>query len=335
MDRPLEYRRYDRLDGAPSVIVDGAPAPGTVLTLSHWPGIPTIPGISADLSAQMAFAYLDAGRPLHGAATLVSNNHFDQDGLAGVYALSHPGEAVPRRELLVDVAAAGDFATYRDRAAARISMTIAAYSDMERSPLQLEQDYHDRCAQLYTELLGRLAELCDRPERSRELWAAEDGELRASEEAIARGAVRLEEVPELDLAVVTVARDAPGRGGHRFAHHWARGLHPMAINNATERSAVLQVRGRSYELTYRYEGWVQYRSRPIRPRVDLTPLADEFSGEEPGGARWVFDGPGHLAPRLRLEGAPESALEPAAFRDRLERYMAAAPPAWDPSAPRG
>jgi hypothetical protein len=329
---PLHYRRSDQLDGAANVVVDGSPGPGTVLTLSHWPGSPTIAGISDDLSAQMAFHYL-AAPDRHGRAELVSNNHFDQDGLAGLFALSRPSEAVPRRKLLIDLAAAGDFGTYRDRTAARLSMAIAAYADPARSPLELEDDYHDRCAQLYTELLGRLPELCDRPEGCRELWAEEDAELSAGEAAIAAGAVRIEEVPELDLAVVTVLGPAPDRGGHRFAHHWAHGLHPMAVNNATQRSAVLEVRDRHYQLTYRYEGWVQYRSRPIRRRVDLTPLADELSRDEPGQARWCFDGPGHLAPRLRLEGADGSALEPADFRRRLERFMAAAPPAWDPAVP--
>ena len=58
----------------------------------------------------MAFAYVEAGGGRHGAATVVSNNHFDQDGLVGVFALSFPEEAEARRDLLVEVARAGDFA---------------------------------------------------------------------------------------------------------------------------------------------------------------------------------------------------------------------------------
>jgi len=34
----------------------------------------------------MAFRYLDSGAALHGNAEVVTNNHFDQDGLISVYA---------------------------------------------------------------------------------------------------------------------------------------------------------------------------------------------------------------------------------------------------------
>ncbi len=66
----------------------------------------------------------------------------------------------------------------------------------------------------------------------------------------------------------------------------------MAINGATERGAVLTLRGNHYELAYRYESWVQFRSRPVRPRVDLAPLAERLNAEEAeagGTARWVAD----------------------------------------------
>ena len=52
-------------------------------------------------------------------AELVSNNHFDEDGLVGVFTLLEPGTALGLRELLIDTARAGDVATYRDRRAAR------------------------------------------------------------------------------------------------------------------------------------------------------------------------------------------------------------------------
>ena len=35
--------------------------------------------------------------------------------------------------------------------------------------------------------------------------------------------------------------------------------------------ALLVVRGRRYRFTYRYETWVQYRSRRPKARVDLAP----------------------------------------------------------------
>jgi hypothetical protein len=259
----LQYVPYEELVGRANVIVDGSPTERTVLSLSHWPHLPVPPGLEADLSAEMALAYLDRF-DLHDAAELVSNNHFDQDGLVSVFALVHPDAARARRDLLIDVAAAGDFATYRSRDAAHISMAIAAFADPERSPLSGASE-DDHTAVLYQELLGRLPELMDDPERFRDLWAEEDSTLAASEQLVGSGQVHIKEDEDLDLAVVSVPEDAPRSGGHRFGSMWTKGLHPMAINNATGRVAVLCVRGRSYEFAYRYETWVQYRSRVRAP----------------------------------------------------------------------
>lgn len=329
---PLRFAPYHLLDGAANVIVDGSATVGTVLTLSHWPHSVVPSGLEADLSAEMAYRYLSHAY-LHQPATVVSNNHFDQDGLVSVFALAQPDAALDRREFLVDVAAAGDFATFQNRDAARVSMAIAAFADPERSPLDHpSDDYPTWCAHLYDELLPRLAELCDHPERSRRLWNEEDHTLTTSEAVIRSGAVEIEDVPSLDLAVLNVPADAPAAGGHRFGGQWIMGLHPMAVNNATARFALLVMRGASYEFTYRYESWVQYRSRRPHPRVDLRPLADNLNEHETSEGRWVFEGVETLAPRLYLAGADESSLSPVTFRQRVEAHLAAAPPAWDPYA---
>jgi hypothetical protein len=329
--RGLRYVPYEELTGSPNVIVDGAATDGTVLSLSHWPHVPIPSGLGADLSAEMAVAYLSRF-DRHGTAELVSNNHFDQDGLMSVYALVDPDAALARRDLLIDVAAAGDFATYRLRDAARISMVVAAFADPDRSPLDLGA--HDNTATLYEELLGRLPELLDHPDRYQELWADEDATLTASETLVRSGEVRIEEDPELDLAVVHLPDDASDTGGHRFGGMWMKGLHPMAVNNATDRYALLCVRGRQYDFSYRYESWVQFQTSRPRPRVDLRPLAAELSSEEPGDARWIFDGAESLNPRLHLAGAGESCLPPHEFRSRLEAHLRARPAAWDPYTSR-
>jgi hypothetical protein len=322
---------YDELGGAPNVIVDGSATDGTVLTLSHWPKSPIPSGLERDLSAQMAMAYLDRG-DLHGAAEAVSNNHFDQDGLVSVFALAHPDEAVRRREFLIDVAAAGDFATYRDRDAARVSMIIAAFADADRSPLGTVGDgsYESLVAELYDQMLGQLPELCDDPARWRELWEEEDATLAASEAAIRDGTVTIEENEQLDLAVVHVPESAPSAGGHRFGGRWDTGLHPMAVCNATDRFAVMTITGQRFALLYRYETWVQYWSRRPRPRVDLSPLAERLTAEERGDAQWVFEGVDALAPRLYLKGDGESTLSPDGFRHAVEQELATAEPAWLP-----
>ena len=69
----LHYVPYDQLEGRANVAVDGSPAAGTVLSLSHWPGIGSPAEFAADLSAEMAFLYLGVF-DRHDGATAVSNN---------------------------------------------------------------------------------------------------------------------------------------------------------------------------------------------------------------------------------------------------------------------
>lgn len=201
----LRYEPYDSAGEHPNVIVDGTPTTNTTLTLSHWPGSPGVPAdVEADLSAQMAFRYLDHPHALHGEATLVSNNHFDQDGTVSIFTLVAPDEAMARRPFLEDVAAAGDFGTYRFRDAARVSMALSAMSSEESSPsAPLPGTYGDRAALLYGEVLARFTELVDHVDRFRDLWAEEDAALSESEAAVVDGSVTIEEHPDVDVAVVT------------------------------------------------------------------------------------------------------------------------------------
>lgn len=319
--------------GTPNVIVDGSPTEGTVLCLSHWPGIGSPAPFAADLSAQIAFAYLDAFDHHHGAEA-ASNNHFDQDGLVGVFALTQPDVARARRGLLVEIARAGDFAVTTSRAAARVSMVLSAYADPARSPLSLpDDDYDVATALLYEEMLGRLPEVCDRPEAYRSLWEDEDATLADSEAALASGAVVIGEEPALDLAVVEVSATAPEGGGHRFGGQWAAGLHPMAVYNATERGAVLTARGHHYEFVYRYESWVQFRSRAVRPRVYLAPLAarlTEAEADAGGDASWIASPVSALTPTLAPRDDAASVLSLERVRALLRAHLHTAAPAWDP-----
>jgi hypothetical protein len=326
----MKFVPYHLLDGRPSVILDGSPAPGTVLTVTHWPGYPPPAGVEDDLSAQMAFRLLDRPDLLAGGAEAVSNNHFDQDGLVSIHALVAPDDALPRRAFLEDVAAAGDFAVSRDRDAARASMVLAALAKADDLPA----DYGEATGVLYEDVLGRLPELCDHVERHRDLWGEEDAVLAASDAAFADGRAVIEEWPELDLAVVTVAEDTPEAGGHRFGHERTAGLHPMAVNNRTERVTLARLRGRRYDVELRYEGWVQMRSRPVRARRDLAPLAARLQDEETGDAVWTATPVGGLIPRLGLGDGQESSLAPARFVDLLTTHLRTAPPAWDPHAPK-
>ncbi|HEY5662446.1 MAG TPA: DUF6687 family protein [Ilumatobacter sp.] len=312
----LRYLDYEASRTVANIVVDGSANEATVLTLSHWPGAAPPAGLARDLSAQMAFAYLDhtagAGEP---AAEVVTNNHFDQDGIVSIHALVEPEISLAHRDLLVDVAAAGDFGTYRDRRAARASMALSRLAAAETTC-----SYSEHTDRLYTELLPRLMSIVLEPERYRELWGDEDAALTAGEHAVATGRVTIAERPELDLAIVTIADDEPARAGHRFGEGTFEGIHPMAIHNATDRFRLLVVHGRRYRYVDRYESWVQYRSRPVAPRVDMRPLAARLTELETGGGAWLAGAPDDLDPQLHHDG--ESTIAPDALVAIVTAHLA-------------
>jgi hypothetical protein len=279
----------------------------------------------------MAFRLLERPDLVPDEVEAVSNNHFDQDGLVSIYALVAPDDAVRRRTFLEDVAFAGDFALGHDRDAARVSMVLAALAGADDLPA----DGGERTGVLYEDALGRLPELCDDIERHRAVWGDEDATLDASDAAFEDGRAVISERPDLDLAVVTVAEDTPEAGGHRFSHERISGLHPMAVNSRTERVTLARLRGRRYDVELRYEGWVQLRSRPVRARRDLAPLAARLQDEETGDAVWSATPVSGLLPRLHLGDGQESSIAPDRFVELLTDHLHTAPPAWDPYAPDG
>ena len=319
----MEYVAWDDLAGRPNIIVDGYPAGGTVLALSHWRGSGCPEELSDDLSTQIAFRYLD--RPdMAVDADAVSNNHFDEDGLCGIFAVLHPEEALARRDKLVQVASAGDFDTFTDRDMARVAFALSAMMDEDRSLLGdafFSRSYPKVSAGLYEELLVRLPEMVDGPERFRSEWEAEDAWLAQDEKLVASGAITIEERPEIDLAIVTL----PGEPSPLALDDEVNllGLHTSAVHNRTRLHRILAIRGSRYQLRYRYETWVKYVSAPTMPRVDLAPLAEELSPLEDGG-KWTFEGVENITPSLRLEGADASAIVPGAFVETVAGFLSRA-----------
>jgi hypothetical protein len=325
----LRFVAYHRLADTPNVIVDGSPTSSTCLTLSHWPGSPTPTDLLDDLSAQIAFHALEHPALFDGIEA-VSNNHFDQDGLMSAFALLQPEAALARRGEVIDVASAGDFATFRDRNAMRIAMAIAAHDDPDRSPLPaavFAHGYEEQCAALYEALLPMCVDLLDHPDRSRPLWEAEDAHLTESLSAIDNGTVVVTEEPELDLAVCVVPDSWAERTATRFTLSQSSALHPAALPNRTDCMRLLVSHGGEHRLECRYETWVMYRSRVLHPRPDLRILAAHLHDIEPD-AGWRAEAPGALTPALAASIGTSLSLD--AFSAEVRAFLATAAPAWDP-----
>lgn len=327
----LHFIAYDEAAEVPNIVVDGAANAATAITLSHWPKSGTPQALKANSSAEIVFRYLDSSAFQVDVAA-ITNNHFDEDGLVGLYSLLEPDAAKADRELLVGIAHAGDYKTYHDRRAARVAFTIAAFADSATTPLDPDiftLGYAEKTAALYQEILPRLGQMLREPEQFRRYWEPEDRRLSDSETRLRQGAIRIEERVELDLAIVSILDGAEKPAGADYL-----GCHRMAIHNATPRNRLLIRRGKRFLFAYRYESWVQMvTGRPL-PRVDLAPLAEVLSAEEPDGVTWVFDGVADITPRMTLTGAEDSVISPDAFLDKLTAFLETAAPAWDPYDPQ-
>jgi len=309
----VKYKAYSKLSGVPNVIVDGAAQEDTVLTLSHWPGSGSPVEFRADTSAEIVLNYLGTpgAQEQHASKiSVVSNNHFDEDGLCAVWAMLNPKQAMQIRALLVDVARAGDFSTYRRPQAAKVVFTIRSYADPDISPVSDKLVGGDGSgSSRYQALLPLLEDFMEETDRYGPFWDDEWSVMLKSKTSMVMGEVELREIPHVDLAVA----ESP------------EPLHPMVLYNNTERMRVLTaLPGGQFQLRYRYETWVQYASRPVMPRVDLAPLLPRLQELEQEAVRWTYDGNASITPQLRPvgpDGQPSpSSLSLGTLLDELVAY---------------
>jgi hypothetical protein len=330
----LRYVPYQELGDTPNIIVDGAAADSTLLNLSHWPQNTTPVGLKRDTSAEIVFAYLDAPE-YHVDVEVVSNNHFDQDGLVGLFALIDPVTAQQHRELLIDTASAGDFGVFERLDAARISFLLYALEDPARGFFKAdicELSGAERDAVIYRTLLAELPEILSDLERYRPYWEPDEKHLLASLELLEGNKVTIVEKPELDLAIVQLAESLAADGKPGIPVKMDDLCHPYAIYSATPCNRIVLVCGQAIEFRYRYESWVQMVSRRPLLRASLTGLEEQLNQIEISGGVWRADSVDNITPVLRLDGSRDTSIPAEAFLTRVEEYLLGEPPAWDPYA---
>jgi len=304
----VKFVAYSKLAGMPNIIVDGAAQEDTVLTISHWPRSGTPGEFRADTSTEMVLNFLSmpgADSKYAPRVRTVSNNHFDEDGLCAVWAMLNPKRALQLRDALVDVATAGDFHTYRRPQAAKVVFTIRSYADAQTSPLEARLQGDDSAGSArYQALLPLLESFIEDTPRYSPFWDGEWSAMRRSITSMHSDEAELSEMVAVDLAVVEAQEP----------------LHWMVLHNQTQCLRVLTaLPGGHYELRYRYETWVQFASRPVKPRVDLAPLLPRLQAMEQAPVRWTFDGIAETTPALRPLGLDG---QPAASSLKLDRLVA-------------
>ena len=289
LPRPARYLPYEAARREPNIVVDGAPLPSTLLTLSHWPNNQSPPSLQRDTSTATVFAWLDSPE-LHRDIPFVTSNHFDEDGLFSMLAIVDPATAMTHRALLCAGALAGDFGVVENEEAARLCFAVEAFSDPQRSPLPPAVfAAADRVAALFEAMLPRLPAMLEELDDYQAFWAAQDEHLAASQALVESGVVAIEEVPDLDLAIVRLPAGIDTRVARRYLRDETASVHPFAINTATARSRILRMQDRHYSLEYRYEGWVRLATRRVALRVHLDGLRERLNCLDPAGPAWTAE----------------------------------------------
>ena len=278
----MRYRAFTPdLEHAPKIIVDTADC-GRGLHLSHFPGNRTPPELKADLSTEVALRW--AAHPyrtayLH-AADVVTNDHFDCDGMLAAYTVLCPTEALAHRTMLVDAAKAGDFFELISPRAVQFHHLVEAFMHSDRSPLSRDlkgcstSERNQRCTEA---ILAEMPGLLYAPERYRDAWQ-DSYQLHVAQLALVEsGRVRVREYPEERLSVI----------------HTPELLDEYARNHAGRGHRLLQVieRGgeRRYVLHYRIVLWYDLTSEAtsIKPRLhDLAGRFDLLEADHAG--RWAI-----------------------------------------------
>jgi hypothetical protein len=324
----MKFIPYYQLENKKSIVVDGTPHPGTQLILSHWRGSGTPTHLLRDTSAEIVLDFLENNK-ISSNLEFVSNDHFDQDGLIGIFSILNPEYSLSIKPLLIDIAEAGDFSKYRDRKAARIHFTIASMVERisnQESNMNLENS--KRSALLYQEILPKLRHIIEQTERYREYWKIEDDFLQRSEENIEKGIIKITEDNENKIAFVDITGDLLSESYHWATFNKQAPVHDMAIHNRTPHVQLVYRQGKKYGFKYRYESWVTFQSYKFPLRVDLFPLCLQLNSMEKNPGHWTFSGANDLVPVLAHEG--ESSIQFPTFLEKLYTALKTSSVAWDP-----
>lgn len=306
----------DRLKDASFLCVDGVVEAG--LNLSHWPGNRTPAHLRADTSTEMALNLArDPGRGawLEGVS-IVSNNHFDTDGLLSVYAALRPEEALCHEKRLVQAARTGDFGEFNSPDAFKLDCVVTAFDDDRRSPVASEirgLPETERYQILYEHLLKTLPALLTDTARYKDLWADPLRSLMGSLMRV-KDVCRIREHQDARLTVIEA--DEPLDQMARFnvaGHH--------RVLTATRADG-----GFVYEMAFQIFSWFDTVTPPRGARADLTDVALELNRLEPQApGRWTYTGNDSLDAKLyraAADGTPVlSTLPLEAMEGLLLRFF--------------
>jgi hypothetical protein len=292
------------LDDVPKLSVDGTVS--NSIHFSHWEGNHTPEAVKADTSTEIALNLVGSTERerLTEGIELVTNNHFDTDGILSVWTVLTGERALELREKLIAAAEAGDFSEYSSVGGVRASIVIQGSDAVvpgedAGSPLarHLANGVITDEARSYELILPEVERVITRTDEYEFLWRDVWQRIETAMESFARGESKVEEDAVTGLSLVTLAPGLYGSHGFSPTRHNA----PFTAISANARGRVFLIAlpmmsGWSYRIDYPYYSWAETVVRPVIERRNFTPLVAQLNeleqykanGENAQG-RWALD----------------------------------------------
>lgn len=292
----FEYYHAGLAD-VPKLSIDGTV--DNAIHFSHWQGNETPPAVRADTSTEIALNLVAA--PDRDALTqgidLVTNNHFDTDGVLSVWTVLTGARALDLRAELIAAAEAGDFSEFTGENAVRASIVIqgsdSPVDEDAGSPLanQLAGRVIDDDALAYELVLPKVAHVLEHTNEYEPLWRPAWERIAAALESFAQGKSRVIEDPIAKLSLVILAPEIFSDAGFNPTSHAAP---YTAISHHARGELFLIARpvsgGWSYRIDYPYYSWAETIVRPRIDRRDFASLIARLNElEKPGTGSWKPD----------------------------------------------
>ena len=284
------------LADVPKLSVDGTV--DNSVHFSHWQGNTTAAEVKADTSTEIALNLVSSPNKneLTQGIELVTNNHFDTDGVLSVWTVLNGERALGLRDKLIAAAEAGDFSELRTVDAVRASIVIQGTDqpipdDEPGSPIasQLAGENVEDEACAYELVLPEVEKIITKTNHYEHLWREPWSRIANAIESFERG---LSEVSELmpGLSLVTLAPESFGINGFDPSRHTA----PFTAISRYAKGQLFLIGtpvkdGWAYRIDYPYYSWAETVVRTRIHRHDFADYLLRLNELEKGDGQWVPD----------------------------------------------
>jgi hypothetical protein len=286
----------DALEETPKLSVDGT-VPNSI-HFSHWEGNETPAELKADTSTEIALNLVAS--PNRDSFTqgvdLVTNNHFDCDGVLSCWTVLNGEQALEFRDLLIAAAEAGDFSEHSSDDGVRVSIAIqgseqSSPNNDDGSPLaqmlagrEMASRIVENDALAYELVFPEVERLLTNVNAYEPLWRDGWKAVADALESFASGRSQVREFGDAKISVVTLAPDIFHGGGFSPTRHSA----PFTAISKYAHGELFLIGipadgGWFYRLDYPYYSWAETVVRPRIARRDLAAALRILNEREPNG----------------------------------------------------